>query len=92
MRDILSKRAAPAGTLADGDQEAYFRLSLFSAEKTRIRRRLDDLQEQQEILRKRLELVDRQIQKLQQGQGGEDGTPQFRDDDRSRWNEVELEY
>ncbi len=90
MRDVVIRRAAPIGRSADGDKETYFRLSLFSAERTRIQQRLDDLQAQQEALRKRLELVDGQIQKLQSGLGGSDGG--FVEAYRSRWYEVELEY
>jgi len=90
MRDVTIRRAAPIGRLADRDKETYFRLSLFSAEKARIRQRLDDLQAQQEVLRKRLDLVDGQMQKLQSGLGGSDGG--LVETYRSCWQEVELEY
>lgn len=88
MRDVVIRRATPIGRSADGDKEAYFRLSLFSAERTRIQQRLDDLHAQQEVLRKRLELVDGQMQKLQSGLGSSEGVEAY----RPRWHEVELEY
>lgn len=90
MRDVISRRATPVGRSTGGDQEAYFRLSLFSAERTRIRQRLGELQSQQDVLRKRLEVVEIQMAKLQDGLGG---TPSaLGDASRSPWNEIELEY
>lgn len=90
MRDVVIRRATPVGRAADGDQEAYFRLSLFSAERTRIRQRLSDLQTQQDALRKRLDLIEVQMQKLQSGLSGPDAG--LSDPYRPRWNEIELEY
>ena len=78
------------GRSAGDDQDAYFRLSLFSAEKTRILQRLNDLQSQQGVLRKRLDIVEIQMRKLQSGLGGAGSG--VADAVRSSWNEIELEY
>ncbi|MGV1005991.1 MAG: hypothetical protein ACOYEV_14770 [Candidatus Nanopelagicales bacterium] len=92
MRDALIKRAAPAARSAEGDQETYFRLSLFSAEKTRLLQRLEEIRAQQAALQKRLELVDGQMQKLQDGLGESATSSRFSNAYGYRWNEVELEY
>lgn len=91
MRDVMARRATPAAKAGDGDQEAYFRLSLFSAERTRIRGRLDELQAQQNALRRRLEIVEAQMQKLQAGLVSRSAESSA-DAVRSPWNEIELEY
>lgn len=91
MRDVVAKRASPAARSSDGDQEAYFRLSLFSAERTRIRQRLDELQAQEHTLRRRLEVIEAQMLKLQSGLNSRIGEGSG-DAIRSPWNEIELEY
>ena len=91
MRDVVIRRATPLGRSSDGDQDAYFRLSLFSAERSRIRSRLEELKSQENTLRKRLELIEGQMQKLQTGLA--ERTPETSGDaSRSAWNEIELEY
>jgi hypothetical protein len=91
MRDVVIRRATPLGRSGEGDQEAYFRLSLFSAERTRIRARLEELNSQEHTLRKRLELIETQMQKLQAGlaERTAEGSSSIV---RSPWNEIELEY
>lgn len=91
MRDVVIRRATPLGRSSDGDQEAYFRLSLFSAERSRIRSRLEELKSQEHTLTKRLELIEAHMQKLQAGlaERTAEGSGEAI---RSPWNEIELEY
>jgi len=91
MRDVVIRRATPLGRSGGGDQEAYFRLSLFSAERSRIHARLEELKSQEHTLRKRLELIETQMQKLQSGLA-ERTAEGSSDTVRSAWNEIELEY
>lgn len=94
MQDSLLKRAVPVSKSAEDDRTVYFQLSLFSAEKDRLERRLDDLRSKQETILGRLRQVDAQIKKLKDSLASE-AAARGRDGfsgEWHAWNEVDIEY
>jgi hypothetical protein len=62
MRDVVVRRASAAGR--NSNQQAYFLLSAYSSEESRLRAYLDELHVKQRLTLQRLAVLERRIERL----------------------------